>query len=485
VKLARAAVLGTLWTVAGSIGGRAIGLAGNLVLAALIAPVEFGAANVAAIVVQTVSTFTSPGFGPYLVATPDAGDEVAFHATFYSVVIGWVALFCACLLSSRIAPFFGIPSLPLLVPGLAVAAALDRLGGVPGRLIVRDMRFGVLGLKQLVGEATFAATAVALALLGWGATSIVAGTVARAFVGFAILALCVHRHRWLAPHPIRWSTTRTLFGFGIPVSVGNVLFMMSARWDNLVVAKLFGPAVVGQYNLSYNLADIPAAHVGEQMGDVLTPTFSKVADPAARRRALARVSGLLALIVFPMAVGLGAVAQTLRETFLDARWAMVGSMLAILSVLSVTRPVGWLVGAYLYARKYPRTIMLLEAFKAAMVLSMLLFLGRRGPLWACSAVGIAFGAYALASLWAVRYHEAIPIPVLVAPMARPLAACLPLAAAVLLVRAAVAGGPLDARWRLFLEVGAGVVGYGLAVLLIAAPLVRDARSLLSDALHHS
>ena len=72
---------------------------------------------------------------------------------------------------------------------------------------------------------------------------------------------------------------------------------------------------MGAYNLAYNVADVPAVQVGEQIGDVLLPSFAKL-EPAARKAALVRSTGLLALVTFPLAVGLGAIAQPLVDALL-------------------------------------------------------------------------------------------------------------------------------------------------------------------------
>jgi lipopolysaccharide exporter len=482
MSLANRTVRGVLWSIAGSVGGRAVGLVGSLILAAVLAPAEYGAANVAFVVVSTVNVFTTLGLGQYLVATPDAGDEDAFHATVYHVAVGWAALLLVSAFGPAIGRTFDTPGLVWLVPGMAIAVALDRVSYIPGRILARQMRFRVLGLRQVAGEVTYTAVAVALAADGFGASSIVAGNVARATVGLLVLAGSVPRRSWIAPTPLRWATTRRMLDYGIPMSIGSVLYFASSRWDNLLIARLFGAGTVGQYNLAYNLADVPAIQVGEQVGDVLLPSFTRVQDPAARVRALARATGQLALVVFPMAVGLGAIAVTLQETFLDARWSLVGSMLTLLAVLSVVRPTGWLVSSYLQARKRPRVVMGLEAIKAACVLTFIPAFGHFGPLWACTAVGVAFGTYAAASVWSVHRLDAVPLPTLLVPLVRPLLCCVPLVACVLLARVGLAASSAPAALRLALEVCAGAAGYAAAAVVVARTEVLEMRRLVTGAL---
>ena len=46
--------------------------------------------------------------------------------------------------------------------------------------------------------------------------------------------------------------------FSVPLAVGNFLSFANSRFDNLMFAGLFGPGVMGRYQLAYNLADVPA-----------------------------------------------------------------------------------------------------------------------------------------------------------------------------------------------------------------------------------
>ena len=91
--------------------------------------------------------------------------------------------------------------------------------------------------------------------------------------------------------------------------------------------------------MAYNLADIPAVQVGEQIALVLMPSMAEL--PQERRaRALERSTALLSLIIFPLAVGLGLIAYPLIALILPANeWQLVAPLLVVLACLSVFRPI--------------------------------------------------------------------------------------------------------------------------------------------------
>jgi len=471
VSLASKAVLGAIWTVSSSVGGRLVGLIGTLILTRFLAPAEYGAVSVAIVVVTTAHFLSSAGFGQYVVANPKAGPDVVFHAFVYhfgSGLVGFVAVFLG---QHLIAALFEMPSLVEYIPTLLVAVIIDRIGYLPTRVLARDMRFQVLGLKQLTGEVVYAFTAVGLAWQGLGARAVMWAFFARMVVQNAIPIFSVKRRDWLAPTKLNKETTKELMDFGLPMTGANALHFLSGKGDNLIIAGMFGPAAVGFYNFAYNIANIPATHVGEHIGDVLLPSFAKLEAIEEKHKALVRASGLLALVVFPLAVGLGAVAHQVVGVLLDERWAPVAPMLLILSALSVFRPVGWLVQSYLQAMKRTRTLLILEIVKVASLFGLIYLLGSAGNvLWACGAIGVAFFVFAVACQWSVKRVDGLGMWAMTRPYVRPLLACAPMVGAVVGLRLLI-----DAYtwWALVLEIVAGGVAYVLAAFLVAGAQARD------------
>ncbi len=477
MSLARKAVLGAIWSIGSSVGSMAIGLVSTVALTNLLAPSVVGDVSVAIVIVQTAGVFSSFGLGQYLVANPKAGPDVAFHAALFHLLTGLLSMMFVYAFRHPLAAAFGTPGAVEFIPGVALFTAIDRLIFIPSRLLVRDMRFGVLGGMNTVGEVLYAVVAIGTASIGWGGNAIIAGNVVRVTVQVLIVCSTVGLWSWARPYPLSRETTRKLLRFGLPLAPASILHYGAMRWDNLLIARYFGSTVVGVYNRAYNFADIPANRIGEQIGDVLVPSFAQMERQEDRRRALVRSVGLMALVITPLAVGLGAVAHTLVAAIFKPEWAAVAPMLVILSALSVMRPVGWLVMGYLQAQSRTRTIMVLEAVKVVALLGCIATLARLGPLWACAGVGIAFGLHALVSLYAVHRVDGMSLMSMVRPMFAPVAASAPMAAAVLGVRYLL-GGHVAPVILLVCEVAAGGIIYVPSAFLIANSAAREVLSLL-------
>jgi lipopolysaccharide exporter len=440
--LPKKAILGAIWSIGTGFGSRAVTLASTLLLTRFLAPAVYGEVSLAAVVVMTANMVSQCGLGQYIVAKR-AGREILFQATVISMSLGFAALALVVLLRDPLCASFGAPGAAAYLPWLGVAMAMDRIAFIPERVLLRDMRFRAASISRSLGEVVFGVGTVAFAALGHGGNAVVIATLLRSALKLLVALAVVDRREWLTPCRLDRATTKEFFRFGGPITVASVSELGSRRWDNLLMAALFGPAVAGMYNYAYNLADIPASQIGESIGDVLAPSLAEM-EHHQRREALLRALTLVILVVCPLAVGLGTVAPTLVKTFFDARWEPIWPMLAILSMLSVVRPVAWMVAPYLQVESRPRTMMLLELSKAAFLLIALVGLGLLGgPLWACAAPGVAFTYNALSNLWVLKRIDAssrsgaragLSIGGMLRPLLPPLLACGPMVGAVLGVR---------------------------------------------------
>ncbi len=477
MSLGRQAVRGAAWTVATGVGARAFGLVGTLLLVRWVDPDDYGVVSAASVLALTANQLSTLGLGNYLIAHPWVGRVHAFHATVIHLVLGAAALGGAAALAGPLGPWFEAPTLHRYVPGLALALMLDRASYVPERLLVRDLKFGTVSVARTVGEVAYTGVSIATAIWGWGGYAVVAGNLARSLLRSAILIAATERRAWLLTAPIRGATLREIAGYGLIIWAGALAGLASRRWDNLLVSRYYGPAVMGAYNLAYNLADVPAVQVGEQITDVLFASLSKM-ERARRLATLVRSVGLLALVMFPLAVGLGTIAPTVGEVFFNRRWAAVAPMLTVLSALSVARPIGMALTSYMLAERQARMATLLESLQLAVLMGAIATVGRIGPLWTCGAVGMVFALRTLSSMVWLRVREGLPIGRLLKPLGPPLAACAPMVAAMLLARAALHRAGIAPGAALVVELVVGAAGYAAAALVVARAGARELLRLL-------
>jgi PST family polysaccharide transporter len=484
MSLAQKAARGVLWTVITSMGGRAVGVIGTLVITRFLHADQIGGLSVASILTLSASWLTTWGFGQYSVVKGRGADraEVTWHATVFYWVLGVISLGGISLLAGPVSRFIGAPSAAQYIPLLAVAVFLRRVGAMPERVLNRDLNFRASAMANMVGEMTYAVSAVSLAWAGYGGWSIAYANIIQSSVVVAILISAAGVRSWATPTPLRLARMKDMLKFGLPLGVQGIAHAASRYWDNLAISRFFTDSAVGVYNLAYNLADIPAIQVGEQIALVLMPSMAAL--PKERRaEALERSSAMLSLIIFPLAIGLGLVAYPLVALLLPAdEWQEVAPLLVVLACLSVFRPIMWVLSAYLEAELKTNRLMFLEVAKVVLLIGGIALVHPLGLRAAASAVGVAFGLTSIAGVLMV-VREGPSLARLVAGFFRPMIACGVMGVVVWGVHTGLVLGGIDHPGILLsVMIVTGGLAYIAAAFVLCRETVRDVLRLLKQAL---
>ena len=462
---------GAAWNVATTVVTRLAGLVGTLVITRFVAPQELGEVAAASVCVLTAMMLTQLRYGNYLIAKNAKPDE-AYNANVVHIGLGFVAVAVVILLRNDLGKFFGSPNMGKYVPGFALTALIERVSYIPERTLIRDLKFRKLSIARSFGELTYTALSLAAAPF-IGGMAIVVGNIARSII-LTVMTMRAATWKEYGPRaPLRWSTIKEMTIYCAPGAVSGLAELAAYKWDNLLISRYFGPRQHGMYNLAYNLADTPTGAVGEQVADVLFPSFAKL-EPERREPALRRAMALMGLVIFPLAVGLAAISSTVVRVFFDARWLEVAPMLAILSALSIARTMASPLVALMQAQHRQRPLMMLSIGKVVILIAGILIFAPYGPLWTCVGVGITFVVDTFLCLMLVRLLDNIKMLPLLGGLVPVVLASASMAAGVIGTRMGLAGIGIGPTWySLIIEVIAGGVVYVAAAFLFGRSLAMD------------
>ena len=206
-------------------------------------------------------------------------------------------------------------------------------------------------------------------------------------------------------------------------------------------------------------------------------------DPEKRPAALLRAATLMALIMAPLSIGLGAVGPTVAQAFFKPEWAMIGPFLLVLPMVLVVRPIGAVYSSYLMIIRGPKPLMITEITAVVLLLGLILTIGRMGPLWVCGMIGVAFTVRTLMYMWYAQRLDGVRVRDGLVKFLPIFAACIPMVAAVTGVRVGLGHLGIDRPGlSLLLEVVAGGLVFVPAVLLLARESSKDFMNLVLGAL---
>lgn len=479
MSLTRKAASGAAFTIATGITTRVVGLIGTLLITHHLNPAVMGEVAAAMVLAFTGNWLSAWGFNQYVIVRRDRGYDHVFHASVLSLVTGTVTLVGFVVIAEHFTDLLNAPNLDVFLPGMALAVWIKRVVAIPDKLLMVKTRFRTVAFANAVGELTYITMAVTLVITtDLGGHAIVLANIAQS-LAIATIELRAEGFRsWLTPVKWSWTRTREVFAFGTPIWAETLLSEAGRFWDKLLYAKFFGPHPTGTYSLAYNLSDLPATYVGENVAAVLFPTLVQV-PPERRNEVFAQSLGLLALIIFPVAIGIASVAETLVAVLLSDEWQDVGKYLMPLSLVAIFRPMNAVVASLMLSTERNRTLMAFELLKVTLLVVGMWLLSPYGPFVAAGVIGGSMAIQFLGLAWILRSHG-LPMARLFGALRGPALAALCIAAAVLPCAEALRGTSVPELVRLIVEVILGVLAYMAGLALFArsqaAKLIELARA---------
>ena len=224
---------------------------------------------------------------------------------------------------------------------------MTALGTTHLALLVRDMQFRRLELRQIVATIFGASTGITVAVAGFGAWAIVWQQVAEAITSTLLLLFLA---KWRPSLTFSVASLRRLGAFAGNVFGENLLYQAGRNLNNLLIGRFLGAASLGTYSLATNVILVPFARIAGPLQQVFFPAFSRMTDDRDRIADVwIRATRLVACVSIPALVGLIVVAPEFVAVALGAKWSEAVPVIQILAVVGMIHSIQTLSGEVLLA----------------------------------------------------------------------------------------------------------------------------------------
>jgi PST family polysaccharide transporter len=468
---------GVAWIGAFRWTAQVLSWAATLVVIRLLAPADYGIAGLATAFIGVAAILSELGLGTAVVALPTVSREQAGQLNMAALLAGTGFAILTSLAAPFAAGFFAEPALRLVLPVLSLSFILEGIRTVPVALLARRMAYRTTAMLDFARAVVTTLAVLGMAILGLGYWALILGSLAgSAIVGLWVLA----RHRV----PLSWPRLSDLsqpFTYSSHIVVGRALWQVYRTADRMIVGRLLGTVPLGFYTVAWTVASLP----GEKLGNVITaatsPFFSAVQGDRARlRHFFLRVTGMLAVVIYPALFGFFIVADLAVPLVLGERWVPAIPLIRALVAYAALQGVATILSQILNVTGHTRTNMWSGAVAVAVLL----------PAFAVGA--LVAGTLGVAMAWLITFPLVVWLPlrtvlrVLEVRMAEYLGALQPAVEGALAIVLTVGvlrlglGGRVGAAAELSVAVLAGVAAFGLLLWLRHPHLIQLARSLRSN-----
>lgn len=478
MALRQATLSGARWTLAARVGMQLVTWPITIVVMRLLQPGDYGVFAIALLISGFITLFSELGLGVALVQAPALGEQQTRMAcTLVLLLNGCIALLIITL-APLIAAVFAEPEVTPVMRVLTLELLVTAMAAVPLALLERALKFKQVSLGHMAGGVTGSVVTLAAALMGAGVWALVAGALAAALA--RSIAWIVFLGRVVLPGAMRVETISPMVRVSGHVLATRVLWYCSGQADQLVLGRLLHASALGLYNVSAQLAMLPAGKVMEAVNRLALPILSRLhADTQGLQSTHRNNVALLALYGFGVCWGVAAVAPEFVEVVLGEKWRQAIWPLTMLSLVAPLRMLGAFNNTVVTAIGLPQAATS-EQILACLLLPAAVGMGAYvdGLHGASLAWLLAYPPVFLYSTWLTTRAMKSSLLAVLRAIVSPVAAGVCMVVAVWGCRS-VLGESLAPGLRLVVGIGAGAVVYFAVLWATAKPLLLRAYALAS------
>lgn len=330
-------VKGVAWNSLDQIGNLGLSFVIGVILARILSPSDFGLIAIILVFNAIAMVFLDSGFGNALIRKPDLTENDNSTAFRFNVVAGVVLCALMWVASPFVAKFYQKPILSSLLQVESFLLIINAFKIVQNTQLVRALNFKARTLINVSSHIAAGVIAIAAAYKGFGVWSLVVQHLAAALISLMLLWIV---SPWRPRGQWDKKSFRYLWGYGSKLLVSGLIDTIYKNIYPIIIGKLFSPADLGQYTRAKQYAQLPSVGLTNVLQQVTFPVLCKIQHDNERLGdSYRRVLRVAAFIVFPIMIGIAALAHPLVVALVTDKWVQCVPYLQIICIASMWYPI--------------------------------------------------------------------------------------------------------------------------------------------------
>lgn len=457
------------WRSGSQIVAQIITWASTFLVIRLLNPEDYGLVAMAALVVSLLSLLEGFGFASSLIQRESIGKKEVRQVFGLLILINLALAAAQCLIAPVAAAYFHQPILVDILRMQALLFFTTPFLALPFALLSRALEYRKMAIANLLGSLSGAATALTLALMGFGVWTLVYAPIVMFTVRAASMTIAARSFCWPS---FSFRGAGAMIGFGGALTATQFFWFLQSQSDIFIAGRIYDAHDIGLYTTALFLTQMLVSKFVPPLNDVAFSAYSQMhREQKPIGQAFANSVRLILTAVLPFYFGLAITAEPLVESILGQQWH---ATIPLVSLLAFAMPFMTL------------QILFAPATNALGRPGIALRVNIAGALIMATGfyIGVNYGVIGLARTWLVgmplltAVTMAMSMPVIgvsVAQLARAIAPGLSasLAMAFIVVTVDSLLPPLAPLLRLAVLAGIGVASYAALLMLFARAIVAE------------
>lgn len=309
---------GLYWSAASNFANQGMRFVFGLILARLLSPDAYGVIGMLTVFLCIVQVFIDCGFSQALIAKQDRTQTDFSTEFFFNIGIGLIG-YCLLFISAPfIAEFYNMPLLTSVLRVVGLGVIINSLCVVQSAQFAIRLDFKTPAKLAVITNIFSGVVGIFLAYCGYGVWALVFQQIAGNFLNGILLWILAGWHPTLE---FSRDSFRYLWSYGSKILASSLIQQVYDNLYPLVIGKFFSARQLGLYSRAQGFATLPSSNISGILGNVSFPILSKINNDSLRlMRIYRQMIETAAFIIFPLMLGLFAIADPLVKVLLNQQW---------------------------------------------------------------------------------------------------------------------------------------------------------------------
>lgn len=316
---------GVFWSSAERFSVQGIQFLVMIRIARVLSPSDYGLVGMLAIFIAVSDSLINSGFSQALIRKQSRTDIDNCTVFFFNIVVSLILYVILFFIAPWVAVFYREPQLCSLMRVLCLIVIIYSLGVVQRAILTAKIDFKTQTKASAVAAIISGGVGIFMAYTGFGVWTLVCQQLLNAGLNTFLLWIFSH---WRPHLCFSWQSFKELFSFGSKLMISGLLDTIYNNLFQLIIGKVFSARSLGYYSRAQQFADFPSSNITRILQRVTYPVLCNIQDDdkklAESYRKLLKIS---AFVMFPMMIGLAAVAYPFIDIVLGEKWHFAGTLL--------------------------------------------------------------------------------------------------------------------------------------------------------------
>lgn len=306
-------------------------------MARLLGPKEYGVMGLTVVFMAIASTFVDSGFSNALIRKKDCTNEDYSTAFIFNLFISTICYAIIFLIAPFVGDFYNEPILSPVLRVLGLLLITQAFCAVQNAILTKNIDFKKKTQITVSKNLISGLIGLLFAYLGFGVWALVIQSLSASIL---LSIMLWSTTEWYPNMHFSKKSFKELFDYGSKLLLSSLINTIYGQIYPIVIGKFFSTTTLGNYSRAGHWASFGSKNLTGILQGVTFPVLAKVQDDDKRLESIyRRMIRTSCYIIFPIMIGMSAVAHPLTLVVIGEKWEFSAYLLQIICFSMMWYPV--------------------------------------------------------------------------------------------------------------------------------------------------